>query len=75
MKNITTRTIIAVFSFVACFNFNSCSKNADEPEQKCRTCIARDKLEGAPVANGEVCTDAAESNFRDEYSNYNVSCE
>jgi hypothetical protein len=75
MKNTIKLSLLATFIMLVCATVIACNKNAEEPEQTCKTCIARDKLEGAPVANERVCSDAKEDNFRNEYSDYMVSCE
>ncbi|CAN5388106.1 hypothetical protein BH10BAC2_BH10BAC2_44420 [soil metagenome] len=75
MKNTFNKTLVATFVLVTLLVAPACKKNAEEPEQTCKTCIARDKLEGAPVANERVCTDEAEDSFRNTHSDQNVTCE
>ncbi len=67
-KKITVILIVLAVSF-------ACKKGSEEPMPTCKTCIARDKLEGAPVANEQVCSDEAEDNFRSDHSEHNVTCE
>lgn len=68
-----TKKLLAVLTIAASLivTFNACKKD----NETCKTCIARDKLEGAPVDNEQVCSDEAEETFRNTYSDYNVTCE
>lgn len=72
MKNTFKITAVILILFAVSF---ACKKSSKEPAQTCKTCIARDKLEGAPVANEQVCSDEAEDNFRSVHSEHNVTCE
>lgn len=75
MKNTFNKTLIAILVLTTLFVAHACKKNTEEPAQTCKTCIARDKLEGAPVANERVCSDEAEVNFRSKHGDQNVTCE
>ena len=75
MKKHFKQLIAAIIIIIAAFQINGCAKKADAPEEKCRTCIARDNIEGAPVDNEEVCTDEAEDAFRAVNADFNVTCE
>ena len=75
MKNTLHKTLMVTFVWVTLITALACKKNTEEPEETCKTCIARDKLEGAPVANERVCSNEAETNFRTAHSDQNVTCE
>jgi hypothetical protein len=75
MKNTIKKTTLVTLVLVVCTAVIACNKNAEEPEQTCKTCIARDKLEGAPVANERVCSGEAENNFRAANTEFSVTCE
>lgn len=72
MKNTFKTITVILILFAVSF---ACKKGSEEPIQTCKTCIARDKLEGAPVANEKVCSDEAEDNFKSDHSEHNVTCE
>jgi len=75
MKNTIKLSLLATFILLVCATVIACNKNAEEPEQTCKTCIARDKLEGAPVANERVCSGEAEDHFRAANTDFTVTCE
>ena len=53
----------------------ACSKKAEEPKKECKTCIARQGIEGTTIETREVCTDDDEDSFKQEYIEFSVSCE
>ena len=75
MKKHLKQLIVIIIITIAAFQINGCAKKADKPEEICRTCIARDNLEGAPVDNEQVCSDEAEDTFRAANADFTVTCE
>ena len=75
MKKHFKQLIVIIIITIAAFQINGCAKEADKPEEKCRTCIARDNIEGAPVDNEQVCSDEAEDAFRAANTGFTVTCE
>lgn len=75
MKTTMKKTLAAgCILLVLCAGY-SCAKKTETPAETCRTCIARDNTEGAPVDNEEVCSDEAEQNFRNANEGFAVTCE
>ena len=56
---------------MATFLMTSCVK---ESQTTCRTCKAKNNV-GTVMHEKTVCSESEESSFRDENSNYNVTCD
>ena len=74
MKKYLKELTAFIITTIAALQLNGCEKKAESPEQECKTCMARDNIEGVPVKQEEVCSDDAEQSFKSTYSDYSVSC-
>lgn len=71
MKTIYRKGIL-VFSLFVILQGAGCSKDKNGNED-CRTCRAYG-ANPEPVATQEVCSDAAEQSFRNEFTGHEISC-
>ena len=71
-KKFLTALAIAALLIVC---INACKKDNETPKQECKTCIAKENVEGAAIQSEQVCSDEAEEAFRNTYSDYKVSCQ
>jgi hypothetical protein len=71
------KNLLAVLTIVVSLilSFSACKKDKEASKQECKTCMAKENVEGAVVQTEQVCSDEAEQTFRNTYSDYNVSCQ